>query len=131
MIFATAARTAAIEIKSSVTNLSFFISLFLMIKPKPAWAVNPRSILFAPWLALSLRCGHSELKRTSRCIRLSHYKGCVFSVPRHVMQRVLYSACHLAGVSISDTGCATTLPSRYPDYGLGLPRYEYSLFIES
>jgi len=38
MIFTTDASTFAIYIKSSVTALSFFISILLMIKPKPAWA---------------------------------------------------------------------------------------------
>ena len=47
----------------------------------------------------------------------------------HTTDRTFQSFCPLAGVSISDIGCATTLPGRDPDYLLGIPRYCYSLLL--
>jgi hypothetical protein len=76
-----------------------------MIKPKPAWAVNPRSILFTPWLALSLRCGQqrNEVGQIEALIVLIQVLR-FFNVERPLKYKGQMRVRPLAGAVNSDTG---------------------------
>jgi len=61
MILAIAAIIATNATKNSVTVLSFFIKNTSMIKPKPAWAINPEVFISRPgWRYLSVLAGTKE-----------------------------------------------------------------------
>lgn len=101
--------------------LSFLI--LLMIRPKPAWAVKPRSIFIVPWLALVLHCDQQckavGQKAFGTLLQCCPFFNVDLGTTKEAENK---SKPPLAGVHLSDTGLVKALS---PVGSLGLPGDNY------
>jgi len=99
-------------ISSSTVSLSLTIFKLQVVKPKPAWAVNPTVVFYSrPCWRYLLGCGlqlrsigQFGLKIILVCVLAFFLRG-----PAHDTNKGLQSFCPSAGVSISDNGRAIAL----------------------